>query len=138
MVNAREIAFDIAFQHLPEPTGIHGRPFYAGMRPFSFATCIGIKQKGPVKNGFNDIAQRMMHHTVTEGGSADQPWFFLANDEGTIGSRLIRMGAKFLLQTKQFRLQLAVKRADIGAKPFPTAGSLGREQEIREREDVRK
>ena len=58
---------------------------------------VTLGHEAALEHGFDDVAQGMVDHPVTEGCGADQPTFGFVNGETGIGSRPVTALPQLLL-----------------------------------------
>jgi len=118
VVNAGEVLFDVAFQHIF--VGMHklGEPIHGGMSSLAFTTGVGIMDKNALENRLDDIAKGVMHDAVSERRGTNHAGFGVVDSEGAVSARTIRLGLEFLLKREEFCFDAVVKCLHPGVSAF--------------------
>ena len=109
VVDAWEVFTHVALQRVVAVLHKMRQPVRRCVRPFAFAAGIRIVDKNALEDRLDDIAQRVMHHTVPVGRSAYKPGLGIIDRKGAIISRPVCMLDKLPLQTRQLRLKSVVE-----------------------------
>lgn len=83
---------------------------------------VAVWDKPHIKDGFNQVAQRMMHHPVTERGGTDLAAFRLVDVKMMIRAGAIRPGVQFCLKLNQLIRDLVFKVRRWDAPAFALCG----------------
>lgn len=118
MIDRGEELHDICLQHVGIAAGKLGAAIQGGMSTFAGAAGVGIMDEAGFPDGFNDMAQGMMHHPIPEGGGADAAGFAIVEVKMAVAAGLILLGAQLFLQGEQFPIQVGFKGGHIGFTPF--------------------
>ena len=96
------------------------------VRPLAHAAGIRIMDKARLKDWFDHLAKRMMHHAIAKGRRANQPLFGIMDIKAVVCARLIAFLQQVSLQLRQFRFLVKFKGRHCrrAALPF-TRGAVG-------------
>lgn len=83
---------------------------------------ITIEDKAALEPGFDDIAKRMVHDPIAEGGGADFALLRIVNVKMLIRTGLVTAALQLLLQLKQMVRQLMLKAGGADSSTFATRG----------------
>lgn len=87
--------------------------------------------------GFQHIAQGMMHDAIPERRGADFAFFAVLNEEVTVGARTVRLVLQFPLDLEQFTLRIKFKGGHGWFVPFtftcfaPSVIQIGKANNLR-------
>ena len=74
-----------------------------------------------------------MHHPVLERGGADLPGLALVEGERAVRAGAVGLGGEFVVEPRQFPLQVEEEPGRRGAEPLAAAGLLGGTEQALER-----
>ena len=97
---------------------------YCPMRPLAHTTGIGVLDKGPVEDRFDDPAEGMVRDTVPVRRRADQARFRFADGEGCGRDRADRSASR-----------VPVEASDVRLEAFPTPSRLRCAEQVLERNE---
>ena len=91
MVNAGKELAHVASQHIAETARKLLGAVERFVRAFADAVGVGVENKRPLKNWFDQIAQRMVYHAVAEGRGGDEAFLGVVDVETVILPRLVSL-----------------------------------------------
>jgi hypothetical protein len=106
------------------------------MRALSLAAGVGIKNKRPVKNRLNDVAQGVMDYSVLERRGRNQPPFRVKDTKLFVLAELIIPVFQFFFDFQQSFFQFPFKPDDVIPAGFVLSGLMIAFQKILEIADA--
>ncbi len=98
---------------------------------------VGIRDKDPLEDRFEDLDEGMVHHAVAIRCGTDPSLFGLEDAELSVGPRSVEAVDEFALQSQKFGLKVEFEACDGRDRSFAAAGCPGRRPEIVEADKLR-
>ena len=101
-----------------------------GVRAFSYPAGIGVIDEPPLEDRFDDVAQGVVHHPIPKRRGGNQAGLGVVNAEVAVFAGTVGLGFEFVLELKQFVLQVELEGRHVPFAALAFGGFFGRLVEV--------
>jgi len=130
VVNLLKELADIALENKPMPIGKLPTTFPRRGCSFPYLTRVCAGDKPPLQNRLQQVAQRVVHHTIPEWRGRNQTSFGFMDLEKPVLAGAILAGKQFASQGKDFGLAPQPPRFDVRPPRLVPPGLGGRIEQV--------
>ena len=126
VVDRREIAVDVAAQHMAEAVAERLVSAYGAVRAPALAVGIAVVDEAALEQGFAHRVQRLVHHPVAKRRGGDDPALRIVDRKLLVAPRQVGAIQELMFEAQYLRLQVREKGGGTGARPLSPHGAYGR------------
>ena len=119
VVDGREVAVDVAAEHVPEAVA---ELLVAGdgpVRPLPDAVRVAVVDEAPLEDRLADLAEGVVHDPVAERRGRDEPVLRVEHLDDRVTPRPVHAAREFAFEAEDLSLEVREEGGDAGFRPLP-------------------